>query len=259
MNLGEIRQFCNYLVNKDQLGNPATPEQFQTLLRSANLTHYDLEWQKLLRIHDQKGTPIIELVYDSSPLMVFAEEKTSSVYEFMFLPGDYKYYLALKVQYSDTQALLDCDIMPIIKANQKAGNTLRGPDESDPFAYVKDSKMWILPKYNGINTIFCVLDYLRLPVEPVFDYCIDLKGNEIYMPPGYSINTYAQLIDSDGNVVNNYVVHPTVTTLPYDSRSVELDWAVDQHINIAHQVIAFMSVKDMNHQTGMYSEQKAKE
>jgi hypothetical protein len=106
-------------------------------------------------------------------------------------------------------------------------------------------------KFVPHNTRSAIVDYLRAPITPKFDYCAGLDDDEIYfMEVGTQIKKdltdpeVYNLYDANGREDILNVKHLTYEgEYPYFSTTVELDWKEDDITKIADSIVAIASIK----------------
>lgn len=259
MNLGELRQYCNFIVNKDQKGNPATPEDFIILVNAAVNKFFSSNYKDILLMSNEKGTPVSELVMNNNKMKRYVSEiqlsRSTDMPPTFALPGDTNFKHELSATAQDGSRPITnrrfVKILSNIQFDRFITNDLRDSLSEDVAAkYRPATKNFVLSS----TFEYLYLSYIRDIINSAFDYCSDQFGNVYYMLPGYSVvsagatagATY-NLVNRSGGVVVLNVTHPTATSYPHYSTSVELDVDEEYHEDIAKIVIIDMSIKDQDY------------
>lgn len=247
MTLDGIRKYINFVINKDQLGEPQSPESYNMLLPVVSIEKYNMEYDIWLK------------TVKSDPLKRFIKKYTSNMSGGnLSLPVDYKYFISLLLEddgvYKVVNMVSDID-------NQRFNLLDHSPVEL-PIGAELPGNIEVYPATSGKTE----LRYFRLPGTPFYDYCMDANDNEVFMPVGSYIepnaNDSATLYDADGVYIIGPVSHPsyvwvegqTEPDLPpergpispsrYTSKTVELDWSETDHLAVAEMIIAKVSRKN---------------
>lgn len=248
MNLDELRKYCNFLVNKDQRGNPATPEEFGVLVNIAINKFFNTNYLELLKLHNEKGTPVSELIVGNNKMKRYISESTIQLVSGTFpLPSgiSFKHEISATCQLGNRPITKRryVTLLSNIQWDRMITNELR--DDFDEVVYGK-----YRPAFRDFILTstwdYIVLSYIREITASVYDYCYDTYGNEYYMLPGYylgRVGNVTNLYNGSTIVVGN-VSHPTASVFPYYSTSAELDVDTEYHEDIAKLIVADMAVKD---------------
>lgn len=243
MNLGEQYDYVNFVLNRDQLGSPTSPDQFNMLINRFSMLLYNEEYQILIKAAKEGDRNFIELYYESGPLRRFENTiADAGITEFTDMPENFKRLLSAKLDLNNA-------IRPVLILGPKAFDSVltnimsESLDES-PIGRIYPTKIRVLPTGGDLTTA-----YLRKAVDPVFDYCMDDGDNVVYMPVGSEIVDVAgtwTLKDSGGTTIIAPVTHSKVFIvgdLPYTSTSVELDWDDEFKEKIIEDVIGAASMR----------------
>ena len=236
MTLNDLRNYINFVINKDQLGEPQSPESYNTLLPVVSIEKYNMEYDIWLK------------TAKSEPLRRFIKKHVSNMSEGnLTLPVDYKYFISLLLEddgvYKVVNMVSDID-------NQRFNLLDHSPVELPIGAELPD-QIEVYPATSGKTE----LRYFRLPGTPYYDSCMDANDNEVFMPVGSYItdgdnvyDLYAEdrtLIVSDVQHPNySPVIRPGTSNPPYFSKTAELDWSETDHLAVAEMIIAKVSRKN---------------
>lgn len=249
MNLDKIRNYINFVINKDQLGEPQSPQSFNVLLPVVSLEKYELEYEKWLKTRNS-DTPLIRFRMKSTPSVADGEVSK---------PDDYMYFISLLVEDNDVYKVVTITD-PATLDNMRFNLLEQSPVELPAGTEMSD-RFLVYPNPRGRSN--GELKYFRSPVEPYYDTCIDSIDNEIYMPVGSYIfdraltteehaSTDIPELSTDGSL-NLYSSADVLLTSNvsksgvsgfYRSLSVELDWDETEHLSIAEMIVARVGRKD---------------
>ena len=278
MILGEILKYCNYVMNRDQLGDPVDPEEFNVLLSVVNIEKFNLDWKELVQLMNASNeagktgdNDMDHLLYEMTSLHRFLTSiEVSSPYFAVSLPADYRRLWRVQVRYKNS--LFHDDDMwrkaEIIsnpnELNSSSQDFLSKVSREHPIAYImydpdffahEGYGIYGIP-YNDVQSYKAW--YLRNPKDAYYDYCVTETDLFLYMPPGSQVKTDNKLYDSDDNVLEENVSVPH-GSLPYTSKSVELDWDIDEHVEFANLIIEKMSVYNREEKITQFSQLKKQE
>jgi len=253
MNLGELYSYIEYVTNKDKLGEPLSPENYQTLLKVADTQYYKSEFGKILLALDKSGDAILKL-FNNSPLYRFLAQATLTVTGGKAsLPTDLGYTINGTVLLGGSWKF--AEFLSVEDADMRKYNIL------SPDLALKPIFTQAPTGYNFIPSSItsASVNYLKKVVSPYFDYCIGSDDNVYYMPVGSSITAAGDLIDSSSNVIVSGVTHPDNPTLPYTSKSVEFDWDEVDQVKLADMIIEMASIRAKDFNTAAAISQDSKQ
>lgn len=223
MNVWELYQLNEVRANKDQSGRSFTYEQFNAALQGVNIDFLKLKyglpeeykpgmalprqaWEVTQKITDDLRACKVIMGGRTKPLLVVDQ------YGFANLPSDYIHYSALRwdrtANSADSEVANEVEHTPIdvMKDGDFDGrlfSKIKTPWSKYPFCRVNNNHI----EFRPLNIRFAVFSYIRMPRTPYLAVTVD--GN------------------------NDYV---------YDAEnSVELEWPVDAHIDIANLIFQTMS------------------
>lgn len=249
MTLYQIWDLANYIAGKFPNGNATPPTRFNLVLSGC----VDEFTQSCLN-EIVAATPTrksLDFVLSTTPLQPLKEtvELTPDSVGVCDLPKDYLRYIdgyvdqkvvggnsSVKIPFRPLSILSDASFT-------KARGSVLLRAEVLPIAKVVDLSLYVVPYYYAPT-----LNYFRKPVKPYMDYCqsADNPGKIIYMPPGSKIMTVGgdnYLYDSDDNkLFDGPVVKGDMNVLPYQSKSVELEFDEQFHYKFVYMVLVKVGI-----------------
>lgn len=227
MNLFEIFEYVNYIANKEQLGDPPTPERYTLLLKDVNLEVYSSLLENFIKtLADPQNWDYSELP-DSNPLKRFAKTNvimlpTDSAGQ-MAKPKDYGRYISFLADTGDGR-FKRVRVYDAKAFDKQIDNVLAPPLNENPIVKETGENFLFVP--NNIRKIS--ISYLRVPEEPYFDYCFDETGELVYMPEGTQVvksgENYSLTDTNLKLILSNVMPKKYSLNFPYESQSKELDW-----------------------------------
>jgi hypothetical protein len=269
LTLQEGFDYLNWIINKNQRGNSISPSQYQLQLKSANLDMFDIELKKLLSI---KAVPfeVQNRIFQNSPLKRFTVQYShpNDDGNRFDLPADFE-------QPNVQNAVVTIDNKPVIRPLDIVSeeylqsiqlNFVARDLVKNPVAVIRGSDLIVV----GKNIIRIDLVYFRLPVIPVYDYCIGANDKVIYMPigshlvwqttPGPGGETITSLIDKEGaTIATNISKIGWVPGTNYVSQTIELEWDASFHIPFFHLILSRMGLPIRDIPVIQWSDAKRKE
>lgn len=255
MNLKDYRIYCNEVMNREELGEPASPEEFNTYIKLAVNEYYKEQYQAFLQGW-AKAPDGISLPYYISSIAPFLKRKvlTNGSIRTVDLPFDYKYPVSVTLVIDGVH--VNAKILSPDQTDNALYNDLASITEY-PVALIDDDGLEGVPN----DYTEAILRYFRTIDEPNFDYCVsDNTGRVIYMPVGSELFNDAGTItlkDSQDNVLATDVSHVDSPSLPYASQSVEIEFDDAYFTEIAGKVIEVMAAK--NREAGMINYSKSEQ
>jgi hypothetical protein len=200
----EILDYCNYLINKDQVADPISPAEYNAIIPIVNIEVYNREKKRLLELAGGQHMKFVELIRESYLQDVKKDDSDapSGGSNYFVLAGDADMVLSARGMKQDGGVKIN------IVSDDKAFEMANGMFDSDDIAYA-----YIIGRQIHFSTSFTNVTYvyLAIPEKPVFDYYIDSDGNSQYMPVGseVSFNTINyDVINSDGSLVAANIEYP---------------------------------------------------
>jgi hypothetical protein len=137
-------------------------------------------------------------------------------------------------------------------------NNIYARPDIHPVLKILGTAIYLIP--NDIPLVN--LDYIRVPVTPFYDYCIDSYGNTVYMPVGSyinAVNNVNYLYDVNNYVLASNVTKDNMTALPWKSQTVELEWEQRANPEFVYRILSNMGLNLSAEQITNHSEAKLKE
>jgi len=228
----DILNLINFTIRKENKGNPLTRNRFSDLLKIHGLEYYEIlydryeqtkEMSDSLRRFKTQKTGLSELPVSNNKIT---------------LPDDYAHEGTLYYKKDGT------DIKPVYLATDDQfmmmqASVLDVPTEDYPICRLIDGYIEYRP--TTLTTTYFTLDYLRYPVEAVYDYYIDVNGVTQYLAEGATHTWTAGQIDSSGTP------HSSGT---YNSLTKELDFNEEDKLKVAYRILQAIGVT--NDEAGVY-------
>ena len=104
----EILSFCNYVANKEKLGNTLTPEQYNILLEAVNVDFFRKEYEEAQKLALQLNVRLGNVIFKSGALTVFRERETgvavtSGAIAISSLAATYVYWISMLTTYENVR------------------------------------------------------------------------------------------------------------------------------------------------------------
>lgn len=173
-----IIDYCNYLINKDQVADPISPLEYNAIIPVVNIEIYNREKQRLLQLAQGQHMKFVELVRDSY-LQDVKKEYNDGGGETYELPDDCDYLLTVRA-ITDNYGV-KVNLVSEDRAYEMANGLVDGSDAIYAYQVGKNLKMSVVS-----NSVWMI--YLAIPETPVFDYYIDSDNNFQYLPVGANTN-----------------------------------------------------------------------
>ncbi len=253
MNLGELYSYVDYIANKDHLGEPLAPENYQILLNVVDSQYYKSEFGKILLALDKPGEALLK-VFNNSPLYRFLNRGTLVVTGGAApLPADLAYTI-------DGTALLGGSWkfakFLSVEAADKLKYTILTAARAKKVVFTQTPSGY---SFIPSTITSAKVNYLRQAIAPVYDYCVGPSDNVYYMPVGSTISTGGDLLDSSSNLIVAGVTHDGSPTLPYTSISVEFDWDDADKVKLADMIIEMATIRSREFNVAAAINQEAKQ
>ena len=220
MNNHELFELLNFILNESETGNAITPEDRDMLLKAASLEFF----RALVKNYEdnQEVTDSIE------PFKVHALN-VAFVAGVGTRPADY--YRNGGMIYPQT---LDgtiykrkVDVVTDLEWNDRMTSYLTRPTLKNPILKFSAGNMYIQP--DTITVI--MMDYIKTPVTPAYDYYFDEDGNLVYMPEGTNHNLLVGEVYRTGATAGNF-----------NSISVELPYTENDKLLVGSIILEKMGV-----------------
>jgi hypothetical protein len=234
MNLQEIFDFVNLKTNKNQSGNTLNPDRFNTALNAVNIDFFKLKyglpeeyvpgrslprqsWETTVKITDDLSIhKVLMGGLLSMPLQVDSNGYAEKPNDYVHV-SSMGYKKPVTVSGKTLEEIKVIDLLTDDQWNPRLSNSITKPNHDYPVARIIGNKIQFEPK-DIKNVEFA---YLRMASTPFYDYKI-VNDAIVYLPAGEL---------HDGSVL------PAGTP----SRTIELDWPIDNHTDIANLILGYVS------------------
>lgn len=203
MTLMGIYDLIKFIGNKDFNGNIYSPPQYQISIIAANIDYFKVkfglpeEYQSGVastRLQGiQPGRPVPRQYIDATQKLSddlrkfkeFVEDQVVAAGKFS-IPSDYVHCISIQYNYTPTVdgtptiLPVPVDMLTEDQWADRMGNFIKRPTIKNPIGIIRQDDIFIEP--NTINAVD--FHYLRLPLEPVFDY--EVTNDELIYKPGTS-------------------------------------------------------------------------
>jgi hypothetical protein len=260
MNLQWIFDLVNYVIDKEQIGNAISANEFNTLLPSVQWELVNAEMDKITK---DELTPIAGELITGSLLNPFKTTIPLTVANGIAqVPKDYVRFMSFTQTGADTGtgAIVPTlrEITPVASFARFQNNIYARLD-IHPIVKILGYTFTFIP--NDIPLVN--LDYIRTPATPFYDYCQDaITGNAIYMPVGSYINAIDNvnyLYDVNSILLASDVVKDNMNALPWKSQTVELEWEQRAYEELVLRLLSRAGVNLSAEGITQYAETKLKE
>jgi len=262
MKLDVLLNYLNFVSAKETEGESMPPLQFNIVMESVNIEVFEKEVEQFKALLEAPNVSIGNVIDKNLKIRPFIKDVSAALVPSagrITLPDDFGMFLGLSVK--DTVTGVYKIVQPV--SNEKymqiqQGVIVRSLD-LPVFIYNRGDIQIAGKDYDRY-----LLHYVRIPVTPYFDYCIDaVLIKYLYMNVGdyiglNSITTQYELKNSGGTVLNDNVSHSFYTgggTGIYTSISVELEWGKKNHIFFAREMLIKMGINLRDQQLQRYAEQ----
>lgn len=217
LNNGQIYDYIHTVLRKEAEGNRIKPDRFENLLGVVSLAYGN----KQIALFEQTSriSNCLKRFKKAAPLVIDANGKA---------PYPIDYWRESQIVVSGKPV----DIVTDAEAAERNNDALTMPTAANPIAVLQQQYIQFYP----VTLTTATLNYLRYPLEPVFDYVIEDATDKLwYMPELSSLSVGHDLYADEGSnswsdsraygeLIVTDVTHPDSPTLPYRSQSVDLDW-----------------------------------
>ena len=230
MNLQELKNYIDFIANKDQRGGTLSPDKYNSALSSVNIKLFNTELG--LEEQYQPGVAVPKRVWDVTKNTTEALRKFK-VYMgsagtmplqvnsdgWGILPDNYVYPSTLRYRYikkNKTTRDVEIEVLTDMEASKRLESVVESPTLRHPFCVFMDDYIQFYPQ----NIQFVQFVYLRLPKTPVYAYTFDANDNILY------------------DAVN----------------STELEWPTEYHYRIANLILNELSIPIKDEYLTQYTE-----
>lgn len=262
MNNSGVLKYCQFVCNKEQVGNSLSPVEFTQLLQVCNLKHFK---KKIGLPEEYKvGMPLARQTYD------LTQKLTEDLKQFKVwmgspdisqlqidgngiasLPSDYYYPSSLSFKHainSCSEMIIKTRMIEVVTDAQwddVVSHPIKQPTYKYPVCNFQNTFIRFLPN----NLRFVDFIYLRQPKTPVYDYYFGTDGSYIYLPQG--INYTLQAGEQGSNGQTSGVVVSQTQELEWDDiNKLDIAALILQHIGINLREGALMQYSEKVLNTG---------
>ena len=229
MNLGQIFKLVDFIANKEQTGDTITPDQFsEVILPAVNIMFFKKKYG--LPEDYRPGQPLPREAWEitqkiSDDLRKFKEFQPAWAINsagVAAIPSDYVHRSSITrtyIPYTGAQPkTVVVEVLTDDEAATRRGNSITAPTVKNPVCVFQKNSIQFYPS----NLQSVEFTYLRLPKTPFFDYTI-ANDEYIFLPAGQ---------------FHNGTVLPAGTP----SRTVELEWTEDTHIDFVNRILYYIGI-----------------
>lgn len=253
MDLGKLYEYFLYVLNEDSLGIPSSPRDFNSMIQIAAPNFTKDEYKTYVELLQANGIDAAVRYLNESP---FARHITTKEYylpeeeiELAPIPEDLYQVISGEARYNDVWR--GCELFDNMSFDKIRHNMFGRNVKRKPIFTKKTDGFMFVPR----NTRRARITYIKQVPKPVFDFCIGVDDMEVYyMFPGWFINISSEsgqdfrydLYNENNDVIATNVTHSEISTenVPYNSKSVELDWDEDTQTKIIDKVISTGGVRN---------------
>jgi hypothetical protein len=185
MNLGELKLYLNYVLNKEQRGGALTPSRFNSLLKRCNLKHFKkkIGLPEEYRIGQPLSRQAFELTQklsdDIRPFVISMDDFNgmlsvdsdghSVIPSNMYYPSSLGYrYILNSATCGISEEMKPIEVLIDAQWNHRLASHIRPPSLAYPIAIFRDGYIEFRPK----TLQFVNFTYVRYPVDPVYAYTL---------------------------------------------------------------------------------------
>ena len=188
MNLNEILSLCNYVANKEKLGNTLTPEQYNILLEAVNTDFFRKEYEAAQKLAMQLNVRLGSVIFKSGALTTFRERETgvtvtSGEITISDLAATYVYWISMVTTYESVRRPVE--FVSDVELEDRLTNLLAKQLEYHPAAIDNGDTILIYP--GDITSVD--FTYLRMPTQPVYSWIQDAYDRGRYLAESFYTKT----------------------------------------------------------------------
>ena len=184
MNLNEILSLCNYVANKEKLGNTLTPEQYNMLLEAVNADFFRKEYEEAQKLALNLNVRLGSVIFKSGALTAFRKRETgvtvtSGEITISDLAETYVYWISMVTTYESVRRPVE--FVSDVELEDRLTNLLAKQLEYNPAAIDNGDTILIYP--GDITSVD--FTYLRMPTQPVYSWIQDAYDRGRYLAADY--------------------------------------------------------------------------
>lgn len=271
MTVNEILILSNFIINKETTGDALIPDNYNVLIQEVNISLFNEYWDQYRQM---LITPGINDLLSNSPLNVFIKASSidvSAATGQANLPADFIHAFAAIV----IQTGQKIDLITPVEAFYRNSSVLTIPAQNRHYGYITGNKLqaypYILATGNPASSMIPInLSYLRLPTQPVYDYCQSATTyKRIFMPEASylvydSVTPKWDLYIDTGAVssllsANVTKIGATTSSPAYTSLTTELEWRENMHPLFVSRILSKVGINLSEQGVTQYAELLKKE
>jgi len=240
MNLSEILSLCNYVANKDKLGNTLTPEQYNVLLEAVNTDFFRKEYEAAQKLALQMGVRLGSVIFKSGALREFRHKQdgvtvTAGVITVSALAETYVNWISMVTTYESVRRAVE--FVSDVELEDRLTNLLAKQLEYNPAAIDNGDTILIYP--GDITSVD--FTYLRMPTQPVYSWIQDAYDRGRYLAEDY----YTLTVTTDLDPLNDKV-HQITIKYSTDAAVTICDYTAATADGLTKQVLAQKMAESVN-------------
>lgn len=248
MTLNEIRLYLNALLNTDSFGGDINLKEYNYLLKDESNNFFKEKAEELYS-NQRAGALATDLVYSSKIMRPFLKESTVTptlgVVNLSTGLTSYAYFITARTASAYSGMIRDIPLVTHDSFNNIISNLLASPIKKNPICTIDENSLRIRPT----NITSVIINYLRFPATPVFDYYIDANDNVVYLTVGATHTLLTGETGSAGQTVGTLVTSTTV----------ELEYGADFHPEFVSRLVRRLGIPQRDQvilQQGMIEKQE---
>jgi len=216
-------ELVNVITKKEREG-ALKYDQFNTLLEVENRNHFDYHWQFYEK--NQKSTDTLSPFKEISQNDLIGSGSVSDDFfdAYVNLPNDYAHLIPGSIKTGEgymVEKLID------VEWNLRNSQIIKAPTTKYPVCVFRNGFIEVVP----VTIDSVEFTYLRYPKTPYMDGYVDASGEFQYLDEGETKELSANETALDGS-----------SDTSYDSKTVELEWKMEDKIEIAARILADVGV-----------------
>jgi len=248
MTLNEIRLYLDALLNTDSLGGNLNLKEYNYLLKDESNNFFKEKAEELYSTQ-RAGALAPDMVYASKIMRPFIKESTVTpvlgIVNLSTLLTSYAYFINARTASAYSGQIRDIPLITHDSFNNMISNLLATPIKKNPVCTIDENNLRIRPT----NITSVIINYLRFPATPVFDYYIDANDNVVYLAVSSNHTLTTGETGSAGQ---------TSGTIVY-SATVELEFGADFHPEFVQRLVRRLGLPERDQvvlQQGMIDKQE---
>lgn len=234
----DLYTYCKFIMNKRQLGDIASPGDFNAILAMVNVEMLNRQWDVFMSSMASRNQHI---KLSSIGLDVFYKKLDNPT----VLPDDFAYPLWVNANVDGV--LLQGDVRYSHDMFTEALNVM-SDIKSRPIMVIAGKEIiGVYPQADSFT-----VHYLRLPIAPFADYCFnELTLEPVYMPSGSILAN--NVLTLQGVLISNDCTHP-IYGANHQSLTQESEWT--NYDLLSSLIIEKMSLNSKDQMNVQFSQSK---